>query len=206
MEKEELTIKIPFGKAARIGNFKIWRSRVEQQFTPQLSEEQKEMIKEGKARPKKQKADIEAINVSNLDGTWMIRIPQTYEMFGMITCCYQWSQSRNPEDRERGVSFLSTALSNMIFCSTICNGFYHQALKMIATAYAHPSLLSDKKQRKDFDKEAKDLIKRFLDWRVEYERHLNEQELSDKELERDAKADAMREELAKAEEGEKNEA
>lgn len=167
---------IPFGKAARVGNFKIWRSAFMLEFMPSrdmLSEEDQKRLDKGEIRLKKQKEKIECINISNLDGSWLTRIPQTYEMYGMLTLAWQWYNSDKEDEKKRGEDYFSTVLSNMSYVSSISNGFYHQALMMIATAYAHPVLLSDKQQFKDFSKEARQLIKDFLLWRKEYDKRIN---------------------------------
>ena len=110
MEKE--LAKIPFGKPARIGNFKIWRSKMELTFTPDITE--KEMDGKGRTVVRKQKETIECINISNLDGTWMTRIAETFEMFVMLTQCYGWYMSDDEEAKQRGKDYLTTVLSNLL--------------------------------------------------------------------------------------------
>lgn len=144
---------IPFGKPDRMGNFKIWRSVY--------------VVGKGKT-----KTDMECINVSNPDGTWYVRIPQTFEMFSMLTLAYQWSQSEDAGEREHGESFIRTVLSNMTYVSCICNGFYHHAVEMVTSAYANPSLLQDTEDGKKFLLDAKGTVKRFLAWRKEYDKHM----------------------------------
>lgn len=60
MEKENNELIIPFVKAVRVGNYKLWRS----------------------------KKDMEFIHVSNLDGSWKVQIPSTSNMFGFISQQY----------------------------------------------------------------------------------------------------------------------
>lgn len=154
---------IPFGRPARIGNFRLWKSVV--------------AIGKGKA-----KNGIECINVSNLDGTWLVRIPQTFEMFGMLTVAYQWANSENTEERRRGDGFIRTALSNMAYVSMVCNGFFHHGVEMIAAAYANPSLLQDIEEGKNFIEDAKGTVERFLAWREEYDKHVADNEPTDKDI------------------------
>lgn len=154
---------IPFGRPARIGNFRLWKSVV--------------AIGKGKA-----KTGIECINVSNLDGTWLVRIPQTFEMFGMLTIAYQWANSENTEERRRGDGFIRTALSNMAYVSMVCNGFFHHGVEMIAAAYANPSLLQDTEEGKNFIEDAKGTVERFLAWREEYDKHVTDNEPTDKDI------------------------
>ena len=154
---------IPFGRPARIGNFRLWKSAV--------------AIGKGKA-----KTGIECINVSNLDGTWLVRIPQTFEMFGMLTIAYQWANSENAEERRRGDGFIRTALSNMAYVSMVCNGFFHHGVEMIAAAYANPSLLQDTEEGKNFIEDAKGTVERFLAWREEYDKHVTDNEPTDQDI------------------------
>ena len=161
--KEDAVVGIPFGRPARMGNFRVWRSTV--------------VVGKGKA-----KTGIECINVSNLDGTWLVRIPQTFEMFGMLTVAYQWANSENTEERRRGDGFIRTALSNMAYVSMVCNGFFHHGVEMIAAAYANPSLLQDTEEGKNFIGDARGTVERFLAWREEYDKHVTDNEPTDKDI------------------------
>lgn len=166
MAQSEVKNSIPFVKPVRVGNFKLWRSKT--------------VIGKGK-----DKLDIEAINVSNLDGTWSVRIPATFEMFGMIVAAYQWYNSDNDEEKKRGEDYLFTVFSNMMYVSSVCNGFYHRGVQMVSTVYAYPDVLRDKKKFKSLKKEAEGTIKRFLEWRKDYDEYLRSLEPSGKELMQD---------------------
>lgn len=161
---------IPFGRPTRIGNFKIWKSKFE------LVEDS-----EGK-KGKKQKMRIECINVSILDGSWMVRIPQTFEQFAMISLAYSWSQSEDEEERTKGNGYLRTAISNMYYVSCICNGFFHRGVEMVTSAYADPDLLKENVRGVAFLKDAKLAIERFLEWRNGYDNLVSEGEPSEIEL------------------------
>lgn len=178
---EEYKNKIPFGKPARVRNFKIWRSK----YQLEAWEPEEEAKKKGRT-PRKGKIDIEAINISNLDGSWMTRIPATFEMFTMISAMYESFCDPDPEEQKRGEDYLITVFSNMQWTTSISNGYYHQAVMMIATAYAHPELLRDKKMFKDFGKEWQDLIKQFLAWRAEFDKMMaaRAKDVDDKEDQR----------------------
>lgn len=154
---------IPFGKPARMGNFRFWKSTY---FV-------------GK---RKSKTSVECINVSNLDGTWLIRIPQTFEMFGMLTIAYQWANSESAEEHRRGEDFIRTVFSNMAYVSMICNGFFHHGVEMVSAAYANPSLLQDTDDGKKFLLDVKDTVERFLVWRNEYNKHVAENEPTEQDL------------------------
>lgn len=157
---------IPFIKPVRVGNFKLWRSKTS--------------IGKGK-----DKMDIEAINVSNLDGTWSVRIPATFEMFGMVVEAYQWYNSDNPDEKKRGEDYIFTIFSNMMYVSSVCNSFYHRGVQMVSTVYAYPDVLRDKKKFKSLKKEAEGTIKRFLEWRKDYDKYLESLEPTEKELMQD---------------------
>lgn len=183
-EQEQKKLRqIPFVKPARIGNFKIWKSKYELSVEP--TEEQRKNVaveSDGKKMAKRQNVDIECINVSVLDGSWMVRIPQTFEQFSMISLAYTWSQSEDNEERSRGLDYLRTAISNMFYVSCICNGFFHHGVEMVASAYADPSLLGKTKRGKAFLKDAKGTIKRFLAWREEFDKLNAGNELSEQDL------------------------
>jgi hypothetical protein len=164
--QQEAGSGIPFGRPAKMGNFRLWKSSI--------------VVGKGKA-----KVNVECINVSDLEGTWLVRIPQTYEMFGMLTVAYQWSQSDDMDARRRGEGFIRTAISNMFYVSNVCNCFFHHGIEMVAAAYANPSLLRDGEDGQRFIKDAKETIEHFLAWREEYENHAKENEPTDQEMRQD---------------------
>lgn len=173
--------KIPFGKAARIGNFKIWRSK----YTLPGHVEDNNGVKPSK----KQKMVIECINVSVLDGSFSVRIPQTFEMFAMLSLAYQWLHSGDKEERERGETFLRMAVPNMFYVSSICNGFFHHAVEMVTNAYANPSLLCDNEDGKSFIDETRETVDGFLSWHKEYEKYVSENEPTEQDIRQDELAD-----------------
>jgi predicted small secreted protein len=187
---EEKIQTIPFVKPARVGNFKIWRSKIELDVMPDITEEQKKLIEEKKGKVKRQKVAIEAINISNLDGSWMIRIPETFEMFSMLTAVYDGLYSDNTDIKERSRDYLSTVFTNMMYASSITNGYYHQGLFMVGAAYTDPTLLSDKKKFKAFKHEAEGVMTRFLAWRKEFDKVVG-RELSEDEMRQDEAAQGI---------------
>ena len=199
---EKKITAIPFNKPARVGNFKLWRTNFMLEFMPSrdmLSEEDQVRLDKGEIKLKKQRTSIECINISNLDGSWMTRIPQTWEMYGMLTLAWQWYNGDNEDEKKRGKDYFTTVLSNMAFCGSISNEYYHQALMMIATAYAYPVLLSDKKKFKDFSKEAENLIKDFLSWRKDFDKRVN-RPLTEEEQRQEEAAQQIMEEMEKQQE------
>lgn len=138
---------IPFGKAVRVGNFKLWRSRY-----------------------KTGDSEIGVLHVSTLDGAWMTRIPSTLEMYGWLCVAYADYNSDDAERKFQGEAVLATTLSNMLYASSIVNGYYHRGLELCATVYAHPTLLDKKsKEHKGFMKDVKGLVDKFLEWRKGYD-------------------------------------
>lgn len=174
---------IPFGKPARIGNFKIWKSKFELVSDP--TEEQRKKVAEesgGKKKAIRQKVTIDCINVSILDGSWMVRIPQTFEQFAMLSLAYLWSLSEDKDEQVKGRDYLRTAISNMYYVSCICNGFFHHGVEMVTSAYAVPDLLKENERGVAFLKDAKQTIERFLEWRKDYDELVEAGEPSDREL------------------------
>jgi len=155
MEKKKANnAAIPFGKAVRVGNYKLWRSRY-----------------------KTGDMELGVLHISTLDGAWMTRIPSTLEMYGWLCVAYGDYMSDDVERRFQGEAVLTTTISNMLYSSSIVNGYYHRALELCATVYAHPTLLDKKsKEHKDFMKDVKDLADKFLEWRKGYDEHIQQNE------------------------------
>ena len=191
---------IPFGKPARIGNFKIWKSKFELVSDP--TEEQRKKVAEeskGKRKAVRQKVTIDCINVSILDGSWTVRIPQTFEQFAMLSLAYSWSLSDDKDEQVKGTDYLRTAISNMYYVSCICNGFFHHGVEMVTSAYVDPELLKENERGVAFLKDAKQTIERFLEWRKGYDAMVAAGEPSDRELHQDEIAEQAMEILANEE-------
>lgn len=133
--------KIPFIKPARVGNFKIWRTKIV-------------------AGTGKDKYDVEQVCISDLDGMWQVRIPATNAMFAAISGLYA-DESLTPS--------LSTIFTNMLIVSTTANGYFHRAVQMCESVYFNPDLLAKRKERKGLVKEAKKLADDFLKWLEVYD-------------------------------------
>lgn len=164
--------KIPFVKPARVGNYKIWRTKA--------------TVGKGK-----DKYDVEQICVSDLEGVWQVRIPETNVMFSAVSGLYA--------DEELAGS-LSTIFANMLMVSSIPNGFFHRAVQMCSALYFNPDLLRKKKERKDLVKEAKKLVEDFLEWREVYESQVKENEPDDEQMHSDEVLEEMLDEVDKQEE------
>lgn len=162
--------KIPFGKPAQFGNYRIWRSKYP--------------IGKGK-----DKDFIDQINIGNLDGTWQVRIPATFEMYAILTELYA---------DEGKQEILAEYVNNMAFVTITGNGYFQRAVELVAIAYANPSLLTKKdKQHKAFVKNAEALIKAFLEWRKVYDERVKLDEPTEQDDRQDEIAGQMLDELEK---------
>jgi len=159
--------KIPFIKPARVGNYKIWRTKVT-------------------AGKGKDKLDIEQICVSDLEGLWQTKIPQTSECFAMLTGLYA-------DEKSRGA--LSAIFTNMLAMSSIYNGYFHRAVQMCLSVYFNPDLLRKKKERKDLIKEVKRLADDFLEWREAYDVQVKENEPTEEQMRSDEVLEEMLDEI-----------
>lgn len=162
--------KIPYGKPAQFGNYRIWRGK----------------YPVGKG---KDKDFIDQINVSNLDGTWQVKVPATMEMYAILTELYADEGKRE---------ILAEYINNMAFVTITGNGYFQRAVELVAIAYANPSLLTKKdKQHKPFVKNAEALIKAFLEWRKVYDERVKLDEPTEQDDKQDEIASQMLDELEK---------
>lgn len=159
-------ILIPFGKASRIGNYKVWRSKFN--FTP-TDEERERVRRESGGKRKAVGFEIEQINISNLDGSWSTRIPQTCGMYGVISMAYD-----NPDDNARQ-SYLTNLFGNMMNVCMLENTYVHDGFSVLLEIMQVPYLLlpekemvrrmkegwkpSDKESQEDIDNHIKDMVK-----------------------------------------------
>lgn len=124
MADSDNQLVIPFGKAARVGNFKLWRSR----------------MGVGSGRDKTQ---AEVINVSNLDGSWKVQIPSTSEMFGFI-CSQYATVDFDMRDRMLGMIF-----TNQMNVSLMPSPALHDGFWLLTEMMAFPYLLLSEKEMKE---------------------------------------------------------
>lgn len=121
---KENPLIIPFGKAVRVGNFKLWRGNY--------------VIADGK-----EKATIECVHVSNLDGSWMVRIPSTTMLFGNICNYFTMGDFSYLED------FL---LPNFQMLMTDDNRILHEVYRMLYIASKNPLLFMTDKEHEEWIK------------------------------------------------------
>ena len=140
---------IPFGKAARVGNFKVWR---------------------GNYAAAGGKDGIECVHVSNLDGSWMVRIPSTSTMYGFI--CQQYATvDTNIRDNMLGMIF-----TNVYNCSNLPSQALHDGFWFLQEMMTFPYLLLPEKEMEKRMKEnmkklgidksrAKDHVSKMMEYR-----------------------------------------
>lgn len=122
--------------------------------------------------------DVPVIDVSNIEGTWMVRIPVHFQMYGVLNRLLLESQDEDSAVRERANDWLGMFFLNWQNVTGIPNGYYHQALVLLSGAYADPSLLKSSffGRGKAFYSDVKKLRQSFIKWHNESEKLLREAE------------------------------
>ena len=118
------SLLIPFNRAVRVGNYKLWRGRKE--------------IGTGK-----DKAAIETVNVSDLDGSWKVQIPSTSTMFGFI--CSQYATV----DEKLRENILGMIFTNMLNVSLTSSPALHDGFWFLTEMMTFPYLLLPEKEMKE---------------------------------------------------------
>ena len=121
--------------------------------------------------------DVPVLEVSNLEGTWMVRIPydsETYQMACMLI------------DAKEDNELIDVYLTNLQTVSGIPNGYYQQGVLLLTMCYMNPGLLSRSvfpgREQRQFRKDVRMLRKMFLEW-AEESRRLRESRDEPDELE-----------------------
>lgn len=135
---------IPFGRAVRVGNFKLWRGNY--------------VIEEGK-----KKMPVECVYVSNLDGSWMTRIPATVPLYGIIIRSYATVDENIREQFLAGEVF-----SNLEAINTSGSVALHHSFRMLYQALHYPFIFMTEKEltswvKNNFDAGDKKDMKKHLD-------------------------------------------
>lgn len=134
-EEEKQLRPIPYGKAGRVGNYKIWRNKFT--VTVEPTEEQRKQVREesgGKKRAVNKDYPIDCIYISTLDGSWSTKIPQTSSMYSLITMVYG-------EDDKDMEGFLKMVFGNMSSVCLISNEYLHDAFMFLRDMMQTPYLL-----------------------------------------------------------------
>ncbi len=188
---------IPFNKADRVGNFKIWRSKSIVTYVP--TQEEREKIKKESGGTRKainKKYPIESVNISDMFGGWRISIPQTMEMFGYLTRLYSDWKNDLATDEERNNAFqgLRTLLSNMLYVTSVGNGYFHHGVEIVSAIYARPTILDESDEKHDFlINDVKRTCDEYKVWRAAYTAEMAKHEPTEQEM----KQEAIAEEAAK---------
>lgn len=147
---------IPFMKAVRVGNFKLWRGKY--------------AIGKGKDTTR-----IDCIHVSSLDGAWMIRIPETMSTYSLLVNSYATTDENLRND------FIGMVLTNYYNLTTTNSEALHDAVFFLTEMMSFPYLLlSEKDMRRRMEETMKALgadKKRrheYIDKITDYRRQLYE--------------------------------
>lgn len=154
---------IPYQKAVRVGNFKLWRSKSVIAYMP--SDEERAKVREeskGKRKAVGKKFDIDVINISNLDGSWKVQIPSTCSLYSVIVDGYATSDEKIREQFLAGEVF-----SDMEIINTCGSVILHHSFKLLFDALNYPVLFMTEQEIKDwakklYDKKDKKLMKEHV--------------------------------------------
>ena len=120
-------LKIPYVKPVRVRNWKLWRSK----------------FPSGKD-------GIDCVNISNLDGSWMVRIPSSSAMYGTICQGYATTDDNIRND------FLGMLFTNMQNVCLVNSEALHDAFMFLMEMMSYPYLLLPEKE---MEKRMKDTMK-----------------------------------------------
>jgi hypothetical protein len=155
---------IPYQKAVRVGNFKLWRSKSVIAYMP--SDEERAKVREeskGKMKAVGKKVDIDVLNISNLDGSWKTQIPSTCSLYSVIVDGYATSDEKIREQFLAGEVF-----SDMEIINTCGSVILHHSFKLLFNALNYPVLFMTEQEIKDwakklYDKKDKKLMKEHVE-------------------------------------------
>ena len=115
------SLTIPFLKAVRIGNFKLWRGNC--------------TVGKGK-----EKTAIECVHVSDLEGSWSVRIPATASLFSTICNGYATVDEKLRDD------FLGMVFTDIYMMSTSGSEALHDVFHFVNEMVNYPYLLLPEKE------------------------------------------------------------
>lgn len=116
MAEKGQSLSIPFGRAVRVGNYKLWRSRYS--------------VGSGVG-----KRVLSCIHVSSLDGGWSVRIPETSQMYGAVTQGYATTDDAIRE------KFLGMLFTNIYNVCNISSEALHDGFSFLTEMMTFPYLL-----------------------------------------------------------------
>ena len=108
--------------------------------------------------------DVPVMEFSNLEGTWMVRVPYDCETYNLANLM------RALKERNE---IVDVYLTNLMTLSMIPNGYLHEAVMMLMMAYVNPSLVSDtmfpNKAQRTYRRDWKAVMKLLVAWGKERE-------------------------------------
>lgn len=144
MKKNETTNPIPFVKPAEVGHFLISRR------TKSLG---------------KMKGGVEQIVITDKEGLWQVCVPQTYEMYGILTSLFRDFRSDDADKSKQAKDVMFTYFTNMMWATSLGNGFYQRGLLLLAQLYTTPEIGDEKA----FLDELNHLKEDFKQWKKGYD-------------------------------------
>lgn len=162
-----------------------------------MSEKEEQEVKEFRVGNFKVKAyllnEVNVIEVMNLEGTWMVRVPEDFQMYGILNRMLLQTDDDDTKERARANEWLHMFFMNWQNTTGIPSGHYHQAIMMLTACYAQPELLKSSfwGKGKDFHKSVKKLRQDFIKWANEREK-LNSSANEAIDMSREALADQSR--------------
>lgn len=137
---------------------------------------------------------VPVIEVSNLGGTWMVRIPVDFQMYGIVNRLLLEVEDEDYAVSSNAKDWLSLFFMNWQNATGIPNGYYHQAITMLTMAYADPSLLKKSffGRGGKFYSDVERLRKQFLKWSKSSDRITEENEKG-YDVQRDISAEIAKE-------------
>lgn len=109
---------------------------------------------------------VPVIEVSNLECTWMVRIPAHFEMYGMLNRLLQDKDDSKKSVSENAKEWLKMFFMNFQNATSIPNGYFQQALVMLTGVYIRPEMLKSSffGVGRKFYSDVKRLRLAFLKW------------------------------------------
>lgn len=110
--------------------------------------------------------DVPVIEVSNMESTWLVRIPADFQMYGILNRLLLDMDDDDMKVRDNACEWLRMFFLNWQNVTGIPSGHYHQGILMLTCAYNRPELLKSSffGAGRDFMSDVKKLRKSFLKW------------------------------------------
>lgn len=163
---------IPYNKAARVGNYKVWRTKGSISVMP--TDEDRKKVREssgGRQRAVGKTIQMEFLNISNLDCSWSVKIPATLPMYATICDGFAIANEKARDN------YLCTLFANFLNVTTSTMQPFQDGVYLLSEMMTFPYLFLPEdemvKRMKDYMKKRgfkKEEIKSQIDHMVEYRR------------------------------------